>query len=116
MFCEHEEFYQADLKPCVSAPARTWTNQYDSRISMRRELTVVQKVRVVRDDDTVIPPGFSEYILIATSDEIDITNVSDVEALTSENIGDPFSHTLIDQKSHSASIFFVHSLYFFARW
>ena len=96
--------------------ARTWTNQDNPGIPVRRESIIVQEIRVMRDDDSIVPPSFREHILIATPSEANITDVSNVEALASKNLRDLLTHAFINKETDSSPILGVHSPHFVLSW
>jgi hypothetical protein len=81
-----------------------------------RESAVIQKVRVMRDDDAVVPPGLSENIFITAASETNIASVLDIKALAAKNLRDLFSHAFVYKEAHSAPVLGVHSTHFIFSW
>src|SRR5207245_1256883 len=72
---------------------------YDARIPMRRKPAVLKKIPVVREDDSIIAMCEREYVLIRTSDEPHVGDVSDVPASVVKQLGHGCAETLIDEEA-----------------
>ena len=102
--CYRRCSYQTSEQPVIVSSARTWTNQYDARISMRREPLIIKEIGVMRENNSFVLPGGSEHIFVAAPEKIHFGDVSRVVAVLSQNFCDFSAHTFVHKESRLASV------------
>lgn len=78
--CMQRRQLKASRKTIVIPSICTRSNDNYAGISMMRELTIIEKVTIMCDDDSILPPRGGEYIFVAVACKSEFNSCSGVEA------------------------------------
>jgi hypothetical protein len=82
----------------LAGTGRTRKNDYAS-IPVRWKSSVIQKVLIMCEQDTILLPGIRKYVFIRMSAEPNIRNEDGIPAVISKNASNSFSEAFVDQES-----------------